>query len=148
MIDLQQLDDIKSNIDEQIINISKTFKELSYLVKELNTTSKEYNRECMKRNPYIVKRVIKHIANGMSKQDAILLTADELGENTSRVKVLFSHQKAYMSALHLFARKYAAEQMKKAGFKTKTVAKTLGISENHVYKLVKSVPNEWILDNF
>lgn len=143
MIDLKNIENIKANINKKTIKISAEIKELEQLSSELNNTAAEHNREAIKRNPYIVKRVIKHIANGMCQRDAILLTADELGEPTSRVEVLFKDQKYFMSALLLFSKKYACERLKKAGYTAKEIGKVLGVSENHIYKLLKAVPNFW-----
>ena len=142
MIDLKNLENIKTNINEKILKISTELKELEQLSSDLNCVATERNNSVVKRNPYIVKRVIKHIANGMCQRDAILLTADELNEPTSRVEVLFKDQKYFMSALLLFS-KYACERLKKAGYTAKEIGKVLGVSENHIYKLLKAVPNFW-----
>lgn len=145
MIDLKNLENIKTNINEKILKISTELKELEQLSSDLNCVATERNNSAIKRNPYIVKRVIKHIANGMCQRDAILLTADELNEPTSRVEVLFKDQKYFMSALLLFSKKYACERLKKAGYTAKEIGKVLGVSENHIYKLLKAVPNFWEL---
>lgn len=145
MIDKKFFTAEKANIKQNIIDLRQILSDLTQNIDSLEKSTDEYNRECLKENPYIVKRVVRHIANGMNRHDAILLAAKELQVNTSRVEVLFSYQKKYMSALLLFSRKYTAEKMKVAGYTAKQISAVLGVSENHIYKLLKSVPNEWIL---
>lgn len=148
MIEKNIVDNWIKEIDEETSNILSHVNTLNRVVNRLNEACRAESDLMTKKNPYIVKRVISHISNGMCRHEAIELTADELNEPVKRVQVLFWQQKNYMSALRLFARKYTAETLKKAGYKTKDIAGLLGVSENHVYKLLKSVPNEWILKNF
>lgn len=141
MIDLKKINKIHNDIIQNVDCIKNSVDDLKKIICE-------YDNKSIKKNPFIVKRVVKHLANGLSKHNAIALTATELNESTDRVSMLFSQQKTYMSALHLFSKKYLCEKMRNAGYSAKQISIVLNISENHVYKLLKSVPNEWILKNF
>lgn len=135
------------NIIENSIETELLLKRLKQSVDKLKVSARDYDNERQRINPYIVKRVVAHIANGLNVSDAIILTAEEYRETVKRVEVLFEHQKVYMSALNLFAKKYMAEKLKKAGYKTKQVAKIIGVSENHIYKLLRCTNNFWLLSH-
>lgn len=94
-------------------------------------------RRTHKKNPYIVKAVIKYMAQGNSYYDSVKMAAVDFETTEERVKILCCSHKFYLTAINLYARRYTAERLKKAGLKTKEIAKILGISENHVYKLLK-----------
>lgn len=143
--------EIINETSEQILRRIGDTKNLFYqLDKHLDNFLKascDYDSARQRVNPYIVKRVVSHISNGLNVSDAILLTADELGELSNRVEVLFHNQKIYMSALNLFAKKYMAERLKKSGYTTKKTAELIGVSENHVYKLLKCPNKFWELSH-
>lgn len=88
-----------------------------------------------KDNPYIVKSIIKYLAQGLDLYNAKILTALDFDETPSRVDVIYNSQRHYLSAIKLYARRYLCIKLKKNGFKTKEIAKILNVSENYVYKL-------------
>lgn len=144
-------DDKINNLVEKISNIqdytNATCQELRKLNNIINSISAEANH-AMRNNPYIVRCVIKHIANGLAVQDSIIATANELGEPIQRVNVLFEHTKIYHTALRLYSRRYMCAKLKETGYKTAQIAKIMGISTNHVYKLLKTDVNLWVLGRF
>lgn len=98
-------------------------------------------------NPYIVKSVIKYMANGLNKTDAMLLTAQDFETNVNRVEAVYWAQGRYMSAINLYAKRYTCEKLKNNGFTAKQIAKILGVSENHIFKLLKANVNFWFLED-
>ena len=86
------------------------------------------------------------MANGLNKDDAIILTALDFNTSIERVKTIFWQQNRYMSAVNLYAKRYLCEKLRKSGFKAKEIAYILGISENHVFKLLRSNIDFWFLD--
>jgi len=117
---------------------------------ELVHTSYNYQQkiEAKKRqeNPYIVKSVIKYMAKGLNKQDAILMTATDFETTTRRVADIFWAQNRYMSAINLYARRYTCEKLKEAGLTAKEIAKIIGVSENHVFKMLHNKADFWFLN--
>lgn len=51
-----------------------------------------------------------------------------------------------MSAVNLFAKRYTCEKLKKAGFTAKEIARVIGVSENHIYKILRCNVDFWFLD--
>ena len=145
--DIEDLARIKNAVCDEFFNVRKSIdivqKNLDLLY--LYTSKNEHDKR--KQNPYIVKTVIKHMANGMNKHDAIILASEELMIDIKRVESVYWQQNRYMSAINLFAKRYFCEKLKKAGFTAKEIAKLLGISENHVFKLMRSTIDFWFLDD-
>lgn len=106
---------------------------------------KKIEQTLRKQNPYIAKSIIKYMAQGLNKTDAIILTALDFDTDTKRVESIFWSQNRYMSAVNLYAKRYTCEKLKKAGLTAKKIAEILGISENHVYKLMKNNVDFWFL---
>lgn len=133
MINKIEIDDIEE-LEEKILllvdNLRTKIEHLKFQVEE----TENLNRL---ENPYIVKTVLRHIANGVDQENAILLTAKQFHTTAFRVEVLVHSNKKYMSAVKLYARRFCAEKLKNAGFSAKKIAEILGVSENHVYKLLK-----------
>lgn len=90
-----------------------------------------------KQNPYIVKSVLKYIASGYDKNSAINLTAQDFSTTPERIEAIYQPSRRYMSAVNLYAKRYMTEKLRSHGFKIKEIAAILGVSENHVYKLLK-----------
>jgi len=106
---------------------------------------KKANAEARRYHPYIVKSVIKYMAQGLNKTDAIIITALDFDTDIKRVETIFWFQNRYMTAVNLYAKRYACEKLKKAGLTAKKTAEILGISENHVYKLMKNNVDFWFM---
>lgn len=138
-----ELERCKENIcdAQQIINDS--------VIALQNLVAVSYKEACdttRHENPFIIKSVIKNMANGLNKDDAIILTALDFNTSIERVKTIFWQQNRYMSAVNLYAKRYLCEKLRKSGFKAKEIAYILGISENHVFKLLRSNIDFWFLD--
>lgn len=120
--------------EEKILKAVDNFLKASKEIEIFLTKQDSFSR---RQNPAIVKSVIRYIASGYSQQDAITLTAKDFMTNSFRVETVFQTAKKHMSAVKLYAKKYTCEKLKKAGFTAKKIAGILGISENHVYKLLR-----------
>ena len=108
--------------------------------------NKQIERQERRKNPYIVKSIIKYMASGLSRENAFIKTALDYQTDVNRIKAIFFEQNRYMSAINLFAKRYACEKLKQAGFKAKEIAKIIGVSENHIYKLLRCKIDFWFLD--
>lgn len=106
---------------------------------------KKIQQQERQQNPYIVKSVIKYMANGLNKTDAMILTALEFNTDVKRIENVFWTQNRYMTAVNLYAKRYTCEKLKKAGLTAKKISEILGISENHIYKLMKNNVDFWFL---
>lgn len=104
------------------------------------------SRRTIKENPYIVKSVIKHLSSGLNLHDSMILTAENFSTSLERVETVYSQQKRYMSAVTLFARRFAVQKLIKSGFTKKEISKILGVSENHIYKMMKCVVDFWFME--
>lgn len=129
-IDLNEIEEIEENIFSLVDKLRTKMEQFKDHV--------EYTENCVRlENPYIVKAVLRHIAAGTDLYNACLLVAKQFHTNEFRVRQLVQNHKKYMSAVNLYARRFCAEKLKNAGFSAKKIAEILGVSENHVYKLLK-----------
>lgn len=147
MIDLNKvLFDNALNETTGLINtIDEAAKQLKSAAIKLKSAAAARNNFERRQNPYIVKSVIKYMARGMCQDDAIARTADEFKTRESRVSVLLWQQKRYLSAVNLYARRYLCEKLKKSGMSAAEISQILGVSTNHVYKLLKTNVDFWFL---
>jgi predicted regulator of amino acid metabolism with ACT domain len=145
MINPKQIEPLKDELMRICTNIEDQAHDMIYTARKLYNSIYEYDCKAQKENPYIIKRIIKHVADGLDAKQAIFLAADELNISTERAKILLQTQKCYLSALNLYAKKYMVEKLKKAGLSVSDIAKMTGVSKNHVYKLLKCKANLWIL---
>jgi transposase len=67
-----------------------------------------------------------------------LETAQHYHTSFSEIQHIFNHHCKYKTAINLYARRYAAIKLKQAGMSAPQMSKILGISENHIYKLLKA----------
>lgn len=129
-IDLNEIEEVEENIYSLVDKLRKKMEQFKHQV--------ELTENCIRfENPFIVKAVLRHIAAGTDLYNACLLVSKQFHTNEFRVRQLVQSQKKYMSAVNLYARRFCAEKLKKAGFSTKKIAEILGVSENHVYKMLK-----------
>lgn len=131
-----------TNLIDTISDNTKSLHDASIKLKNSAALQDRIER---KQNPYIVKSVIKYMASGMCKDDAILKTAEDYKTRESRVSVLLWQQKRYISAVNLYARRYLCEKLKKSGMSAPEISQILGVSTNHVYKLLKTNVDFWFL---
>ncbi len=148
MINTEDLESFKSDFKNYVQIISKQLNKMEIATNCLCNDVSERDNKALKENPYILKRILKHIANGLAPSTACDLTAAELNITTSRAEILLSSQKMYFSALNLYARRFTALRLKKAGFKNADISKIIGVSPNHVYKLLESQVNLWVLSGY
>lgn len=139
--------------DDTIELLEKNRKIISEAVDNIQSTihisfqkQKECDNKSRLQNPYIVKSVIKYMANGLNKTDAVILTAQDFQTDIARIDVVYNGQKKYMSAVNLYAKRYLCEKLRQAGFIAKDIALVLGISENHVFKLLRCKADFWFLE--
>lgn len=132
--------------------IADNARELNRLAKTIQTDLWRLHRHTIdqenklhKQNPYIVKSVIKYLANGIDKENALLLTAADYDTDIKRVRYIFNQQSRYMTAINLFAKRYTCEKLKKAGYTAKQIAMVIGVSENHIFKLLRANVDFWFL---
>lgn len=148
MIKTEDLESFKSDLRDCLDRIREEAEEIEISTNSICNQLRERDNKALKENPYILKRILKHIANGLAPSAACDLTADELNISTSRAEKLLSSQKMYFSALNLYARRFTALRLKKAGFDNVDISKILGVSSNHVYKLLESEVNLWVLSGY
>lgn len=128
--DLKEIEEIEENIYSLVDKLRTKMEQFKHHA--------EYTENCVRlENPYIVKAVLRHIAAGTDLYNSCLLVAKQFHTNEFRVRQLIQSHKKYMSAVNLYARRFCAEKLKNAGFSAKKIAEILGVSENHVYKLLK-----------
>lgn len=141
---------IDDETENQLEKYKKTIIQSTEHVINLVHTSfehqKKFEQKKRQQNPYIVKTVIKYLARGLNKEDAIILTAKDFKTDIDRVSTVFYAQNRYMSAVNLFAKRYTCEKLKKAGFTAKDIAKVIGVSENHIYKILRCNVDFWFLN--
>lgn len=141
---------IDDETENQLEKYKKTIIQSTEHVINLVHTSferqKKIEQKKRQQNPYIVKTVIKYLARGLNKEDAIILTANDFETDIDRVSTIFWAQNRYMSAVNLFAKRYTCEKLKKAGFTAKEIARVIGVSENHIYKILCCNVDFWFLD--
>lgn len=137
-INIKDINDTVRDATELTMDIAREIKELSFIIGHLPETYQEYDSDKRKNNPYIVKRVIKHLAEGLSLNDSCCMTANELGETLARVEGVFDYHKCFATGLRLYSRKYAIDKLYAAGFTGAQIAKVIGISTPHVYKILKA----------
>lgn len=139
-------DDVVDNLETEMKNIFEAVDNIKKSIQISLDNTKTQNNKLKLQNPYIVKSVIKYMANGINQKDAIILTAMDFKTTTDRVDTIYWGQKRYMSAVNLFAKRYMCEKLKNANFKAKEIANILNISENHVFKLLKCKADFWFLE--
>jgi len=144
--DSKQIEEIKSTIDQQMYKLKELSNDIILNIAGLHIHVIEQEKKLRFQNPYIVKSVIKYMANGLNKSDAILLTAKQFNTDPRRVEVVYWGQARYMSAVNLYAKRYTCEKIKATGMTAKNIGKILGVSENHVFKLLRAQPNFWFLE--
>lgn len=139
-------DNVSELLEKETKNILNSVDKIKKAIhiSQFQMRTEEKNKR--KQNPYIVKSVIKYMDNGLNKEDAITLTAADYNTSFDRVSTIFWGQARYMSAINLYAKRYLCEKLKNAGFIAKDIALILGISENHVFKILKCKTNFWFLD--
>jgi len=139
-------DETEKGLERHKKALEQTAKRIIDLVHISYDRQQKVNKEARQQNPYIVKRVIRYMAAGHAKPEAIILTALEFHTTVDRVKNVFWQQNRYMSAVNLFAKRYTCEKLKKAGFTAKEIARVIGVSENHIYKILRCNVDFWFLD--
>lgn len=127
----------KNRLERSYKDLKKAADEIFEEVMAFNEAVKQQANRLEKQNPYIVKSVLKYIAAGYDKESAINLTAQDFGTTVFRVETIYQSSRRYMSAVNLYAKRYMCEKLRNAGFKIKEIAAILGVSENHIYKLLK-----------
>ncbi len=143
--DSAELNEMKMKIHEHRRKLRNAVDCISGEIDRLAQFTFSEEKEARKLNPYLVKSVIKNMSRGMSKENAVIVTAMNYEQPIMRVSAVFSEQTRYMAAINLYAKRYTAEKLKKAGYKTKEIAQIIGVSENHIYKLLRAVPDFWFL---
>lgn len=129
-IEIEEIEEIEEKIYLLVDNLRTKIEQFKIQVEK----TENLNRL---ENPFIVKAVLRHIAAGVDQESAILLVAKQFHTTAFRVETLLKQNKKYMSAVKLYARRFCAEKLKNAGFSAKKIAEILGVSENHIYKLLK-----------
>jgi len=137
-MNLRYIEELKYDLLLKADSIVNDVDVLRLKVNDLSKAVYEYNSDALKQNPYIVKRIVKHIAEGYTVDNAVNLAADELQISTERAEAVFSNQKKHLSKIRLYARKYTAEKLKNAGYSAEKIAGILHISKSGVFKLLKS----------
>lgn len=141
--DIKKINALKAAIENKKAAIKAQFDELEKQIDELSTITFKVENEYKAQNPLIVKRVIKYIAAGMTKDDAIRKTADDFDTAVFRVSVVYDQSKKYMTALNLYAKKYAIEKLKTAGFSARKMSEIIGVSIQSIYKIIKCPVDLW-----
>lgn len=140
---------ISDETEEELHRLKTDILESAERIANLVHVSYEYQKKIQQQerqqNPYIVKSVIKYMANGLNKTDAMILTALEFNTDVKRIENVFWPQNRYMTAVNLYAKRYTCEKLKKAGLTAKKISEILEISENHIYKLMKNNVDFWFL---
>lgn len=144
--DSKEIERIKDELGDFTHQLRKITKKIENDVAALHVHTLHQEFNLRQQNPYIVKSVIKYMANGLNKTDAMLLTARDYDTDIKRISAVLWGQNRYMSAINLFAKRYACEKLKNAGFTAKQIAKIVGVSENHVFKLLRSTVDFWFLE--
>ncbi|MCX4348226.1 MAG: hypothetical protein OSJ76_00390 [Alphaproteobacteria bacterium] len=139
-------DETEKELERHKKALEQTAKRIIDLVHISYDKQQKVNKEARQQNPYIVKRVIRYMAAGHAKPEAIILTALEFHTTVDRVKSVFWQQNRYMSAINLYARRYMAEKLKNAGLTAKEIAKIIGVSENHIFKMLRHNTDFWFLN--
>ena len=137
-MDREYIDQLSKDIDDAAKDLKSRFQDLSDNLHHLKRAVYEYDSETQKQHPLIIKRVAKHIADGLTQLDAISQTAIDLKLPLERVEGIFSYQKKYTASLQLYARRYFVHHLKKRGYSSRDIAQIIGISLNSVYRLEKS----------
>ena len=127
----------KDKIEKAYNDLKKAADEIFNQVLEYNEAMSQQTNFLERQNPYIVKSVLKYIAAGYDKESAINLTAQDYKTTVFRVEAIYQSSRRYMSAVNLYAKRYMCEKLRSSGFKIKEIAAILGVSENHIYKLLK-----------
>lgn len=135
--DAKTIDDLKEKIRCRKQSISKDLKAVLDYVDQLSEITFKIENESRAENPHIVKRVIKYMAAGMTKDDAISATAADFETPIFRVNVIYQMNRHYMTALNLYAKKYMIEKLKNAGFSVRQMSEIIGISKPNIYKILK-----------
>lgn len=137
-MNIKEIKNITQDAAKLTTNIEREIKELSFIVGHLPEACQEHDRTERKNNPYIAKRVIKHLAEGLTLDESCCLAANELGETLERVEGVFDYHRCFATGLRLYSRKYAIDKLYSAGFTGAQIAKIIGISTAHVYKVLKA----------
>lgn len=125
-------------LKEKIQDIEIELKNLKYQIEDFTADQQDQIRDRLANRPHLVKRVIKYMAEGLNKSDSILKTSIDYNVPLIWVSAAFAQQNRYMTAVNLYAKKYAAQKLKKYGLSNDVIAEILGVSKNHVYKLLKA----------
>lgn len=144
--DSDEVKKIRENLQDNFYDLRKSVKNIEYSINSLYSYSIDQEKHIRQQNPYIVKSVIKYMANGLNKNDAMLLTANDFKTDIKRVSAVFFGQGRYMAAINLFAKRYTCEKLKNAGYTAKQIANVIGVSENHVFKLLRATVDFWFLN--
>lgn len=130
-------DEIVNDLDFELKKILNSVDNIKKMVNFCVSIKFKKERDLRKQNPYIVKSVLKNLANGYAQPEAIIMTSIEFNCSLERVKQVYNIHKRYTAPINLYAKRYTCEKLKKYGMTAKEIAKVLGISENHVFKLLK-----------
>lgn len=143
--DSKEMASVRRDIEDNTNKILNLSKQIKSGVDSLYRLAYSAESDSRRQNPYIVKSVIKYMAKGLNKDDAILMTARDFETDEFRVSTIFWSQNRYMSAVNLYAKRYLCEKLKKNGFTAKRIGKIIGVSENHVFKILRANADFWFL---
>lgn len=143
--DSKEISLLQDKLTQNAHQLSKLSKLMQTDLYRLHAYTVAQENKLHKQNPYIVKSVIKYLANGIDKENALLLTAADYDTDIKCVRYVFSVQSRYMTAINLFAKRYTCEKLKKAGYTAKQIAQVIGVSENHIFKLLRANVDFWFL---
>lgn len=143
--DSKEISSLQNKLKDYADKLNKLSDAMQLELTTLYRYTIDNERSIRQQNPYIVKAVIKYMANGLNKSDAMLLVAKDFQTDIARVQAVYWSQNRYMSAVNLYAKRYTCEKLKKSGYTAKQIASVIGVSENHIFKLLKANPDFWFL---
>lgn len=102
-------EETQKELEKHKKNIINSANKIIDLLRIEHTKNKQIEQQERRKNPYIVKSIIKYMASGLSRENAFIKTALDYQTDVNRIKAIFFEQNRYMSAINLFAKRYASK---------------------------------------